>query len=186
MANFTQKAIKESLLKLLNERPLNKISVKDIVEDCGINRNSFYYHFQDIPSLLEEMIMDESTSIISEFPEIESLDKCVEVVTDFAIKNKTAVFHIYNSVSRDVYEHYLKNVCHHVVTKYLETAFGDSQVSNEDREIGIHLIECLLFGLVIDWLEHGMNADAPKDIKRVCELCRGIPEEIIKRSTSSL
>ncbi|MBR5944301.1 MAG: TetR family transcriptional regulator, partial [Lachnospiraceae bacterium] len=52
MANFTQKAIKESFIKLLNEKPLNKISVKDIVEECGINRNSFYYHFQDIPTLI--------------------------------------------------------------------------------------------------------------------------------------
>ena len=130
--------------------------------------------------------MDESTAIIEGFPEIESLDRCVEVVTAFAIENKTAVFHIYNSVSRDVYEHYLRHVCHHVVTKYLDTAFGDAQISEEDREIGIHMIECLLFGLVIDWLDHGMDADAPKDIKRVCELCKGIPEEIIKRSAKSI
>ena len=45
MANFTRKAIKEAFLKLLNQRPLSQITVKDIVEDCGINRNSFYYHF---------------------------------------------------------------------------------------------------------------------------------------------
>ena len=44
MPNFTKKAIRESFIKLLNERPLNKITVKDIVEDCGVNRNSFYYH----------------------------------------------------------------------------------------------------------------------------------------------
>ena len=52
MANFTEKAIKASFLKLLNERPLTKITVRDIVEDCGINRNSFYYHYRDIPALL--------------------------------------------------------------------------------------------------------------------------------------
>nr|MCR4933169.1 TetR/AcrR family transcriptional regulator [Lachnospiraceae bacterium] len=71
MANFTQKAIKESFIKLLNERPLSKISVKDIVEDCGINRNSFYYHFQDIPALLETIITEQAEEIIKEFPEIE-------------------------------------------------------------------------------------------------------------------
>ena len=54
MPNFTKNAIKASFMKLLNEKPLNKISVKNIVEDCGINRNSFYYHFQDIPSLIVE------------------------------------------------------------------------------------------------------------------------------------
>ena len=49
MANFTKQAIETAFLQLLNEKPLNKISVRDIVEKCGINRNSFYYHFQDIP-----------------------------------------------------------------------------------------------------------------------------------------
>lgn len=45
MPSFTKTAIKNSMRKLLNERPVNKITVKDIVEDCDINRNSFYYHF---------------------------------------------------------------------------------------------------------------------------------------------
>ncbi|WP_303030813.1 TetR/AcrR family transcriptional regulator, partial [uncultured Duncaniella sp.] len=54
--NFTRKAIQETFITLLDERPLNKITVKDIVETCGINRNSFYYHYQDLPALLEEII----------------------------------------------------------------------------------------------------------------------------------
>ena len=42
MQNFTKKAIKETFVTLLDQRPLNRITVKDIVETCGINRNSFY------------------------------------------------------------------------------------------------------------------------------------------------
>ena len=45
MPNFTKIAIQQSFLRLLSQRPITKITVKDIVEDCGINRNSFYYHF---------------------------------------------------------------------------------------------------------------------------------------------
>ena len=41
MPNFTQNAIKQAFIKLLDERPLKQITVKDIVEECGINRNSF-------------------------------------------------------------------------------------------------------------------------------------------------
>ena len=58
MPNFTKQAIQDSFLKLLNQQPLSKISVRSIVEDCGINRNSFYYHYQDIPALLGEIIKD--------------------------------------------------------------------------------------------------------------------------------
>ena len=50
MPPFAKREIKNSFIKLLTERPISQITVKDIVEDCGVNRNSFYYHFQDIPS----------------------------------------------------------------------------------------------------------------------------------------
>lgn len=68
MANFTKQAIKAAFLELLDEKPLNKISVRDIVERCGINRNSFYYHFQDIPSLLGEIIVERTNELMAQYP----------------------------------------------------------------------------------------------------------------------
>ena len=50
-------SIIEAFAQLLEERPINKITVKDIVNRCDINRNTFYYHFPDIPSLLLEMMI---------------------------------------------------------------------------------------------------------------------------------
>ena len=52
MAGFTKEIIIQTLLELLNEKPLAKITVKDIVERCGVNRNTFYYHFRDIPDVM--------------------------------------------------------------------------------------------------------------------------------------
>ncbi len=66
MANFTKQAIKAAFLELLDEKPLNKISVRDIVERCGINRNSFYYHFQDSPSLLGEIIVERTNELMAQ------------------------------------------------------------------------------------------------------------------------
>ena len=64
MASFTRKAIMEAFVVLLNEKPLNKITIKDIVEACGINRNTFYYHFQDVPDLIEAIVKEEIDAII--------------------------------------------------------------------------------------------------------------------------
>ena len=64
MANFTKQAIKTAFMKLLSQKPLNKISVRDIVEDCGINRNSFYYHFQDVTSLMGELVTGRADQLI--------------------------------------------------------------------------------------------------------------------------
>ena len=64
MANFTRNAIQASFLKLLDQRPLAQITVKDVVTDCGVNRNTFYYYFQDIPELLEDIVKNDAERII--------------------------------------------------------------------------------------------------------------------------
>lgn len=48
MPNFTKKAIRASFIRLLGQMPLSQISVRRICEDCGVNRNSFYYHYHEI------------------------------------------------------------------------------------------------------------------------------------------
>ena len=68
MSAYTKQAIKNSFLKLLNERPLSRVTVKAIVEDCGINRNTFYYHFADIPSLATEIITERADSMCGNTP----------------------------------------------------------------------------------------------------------------------
>ena len=48
MSQITKRALAASLKRLLAEKPLSKITISDITDDCGINRMTFYYHFQDI------------------------------------------------------------------------------------------------------------------------------------------
>lgn len=98
MANFTKKAIKESFISLLEEMPLSAITVKTIVEACGINRNSFYYHFQDIPTLLDEIIKEDAETIIRRYPSVTSIMQCFDALTEFASQHKRAIMHIYRSV----------------------------------------------------------------------------------------
>ena len=47
MSGFTKEIIARTFTELLDEKPMSKITVKDIVERCGVNRNTFYYHFRD-------------------------------------------------------------------------------------------------------------------------------------------
>lgn len=176
MANFTENAIKTSLIKLLNDRPLNKISVRDIVEDCGINRNSFYYHFQDIPTLIEEMIADEAREIIEQHPTIHSLDECFQVASQFILNDKKAIFHVYHSVERDVFERYLMNMCEYVATTYLDTIASDRQMNEQDRRILIRCTKCTCFGICIDWLNQGLPDDIMDDLHRFLSVGHSVLE----------
>ena len=53
MSQTTKRALAASLKKLLQERPLDKIAIVEITLDCGVNRQTFYYHFQDIYNLIQ-------------------------------------------------------------------------------------------------------------------------------------
>ena len=157
MPNFTKKAIKETFIELLDERPLNKITVKDIVEACGINRNSFYYHYQDLPALLEEVIAERVQALMSDHPTIDSIEDSFDAALDFVLDHKRAVLHIFNSLSRDVFERYLIDVCRYVVTTYIDTAFADQEP--ERKQILIRYHKCACFGHIIDWLNTVMKDD---------------------------
>ena len=181
LANFTKQAIKASFIKLLNEQPLSKISVRDIVEDCGINRNSFYYHFQDIPSLLAEIVTEQTEKLIHDYPSIHSLDECFHVAFRFAQDNRRAVMHIYQSVNRDIFLQNSMKLCEGIVTSYIDTAFPGT-MDERDRRVLIRFVKDQLFGMCIDWVSSGMKDDAMDDLQRVIDLCRGIPELILARS----
>ena len=97
MTQFTSKAIEESFIRLLNERPLDKITIKDIVDDCGISRNTFYYHFQDITALLEHILNADVERVLSQHLDMDSWEDGFISAARFALENKRLVYHIYNS-----------------------------------------------------------------------------------------
>lgn len=181
MKNLTKELIKETFLSLLNHKPLTQITVKMIVEECGINRNSFYYHYQDLPALIEEMVREETDRIIKEYPIIDSTETAILAVVDFASKNKKAIFHIYNSVNRDIFEQHLWKVCDYIVDSYGQTILRGRRIDDFDREIIGRFFKCECFGFIINWLDNKMKNDVQKEISRFCELYGGMLEEMIER-----
>lgn len=153
MAGFAKKAIRDSFIKLLNERPLSQITVRDIVDACGVNRNTFYYYFQDIPQLVETIINEDANRVIQEHPSIESVEDCLNAAIRFALENRKAVLHIYHSINRDIYEQYQWRVCEHAVTTYVDGILAGRTVAEPDRNLMIDYLKCMCFGFVVGWLE---------------------------------
>ena len=185
MPNFTARAIKEAFLKLLGERPLNKITVKDIVEECGINRNSFYNHFADMTALIVEIVREQVDGLIRSHPTIESIEQCFDAVIELVTSHKSACLHIYNSVNRNIFEIYLMKACLYIVTTYIETAFAGQPIREPDKAIIIRYYKCVLFGAVVDWLSEGLKGDVDAYVHRICELKKGFAEEMVRRCSES-
>ena len=138
--DYTKTAIKAAFIRLLNERPLNKISVKSIVDICNISRNTFYYHYQDIPSLLEEIIIEAANTLTQQHDTALSMETCIESAYEFAKNNRRAVYHIYNAIDRNAYEDFLMRMCAH--TARLVVGGGGSRNPTLLRFLAEALPEC--------------------------------------------
>lgn len=182
LPGFTKQAIRKSFMKLLDERPVNQITIKDIVEDCGINRNSFYYHYQDMPSMIEEIVLEEINEIIRQHPTVDSLEEGLAVASSFAMENKRAALHLYHSVNRDLLEQHLWRICEYVVETYINTAFADSPIGAADKSFFIRYYKWLCFGAVMDMLRGGIKEDIQAVFNRMCYLKKGMLEEMVNRS----
>ncbi len=168
--NYTRDAIKHAFLRLLNERPLSKISVRSIVDACNISRNTFYYHYQDIPSLLEEIIRETADSLIEQNPTVESIGLCVDNAFRYATENRRAIYHIYHSVDREAYEDFLMKMCDHAAKTHVDTLLAGRTIDEKERTVLVHFLKYACFGACMDWTKSGMQTDIAQEYHRIAAL----------------
>jgi AcrR family transcriptional regulator len=182
MAGFTKKIILQTLMALLDEKPLAKITVKDIVERCGINRNTFYYYFKDIPDAVEYVLKTELDKIINTHLDLQSVVDGILLIIDMLEENKKAMLHIYRSIQRETFLRYLEETSQYVIEQYVENSQEMQEITEENRTILIRMHKCLLVGTLLDWIEHAMNYDLAADMKRLEELYGNTTEKMLERA----
>ena len=152
MSQVTKRALEASLKKLLLERPLDKITVTDIAEDCGINRMTFYYHFRDIYDLVEWACQEGFRRIL-----------------DGLIDNRPFILNVYRSVRREQVETFLFQVTHGLLMGVVEELDPRGEVREEDKAFLADFYKYAFVGLVLDWIRTGMKGE-PAELARRVEL----------------
>ena len=181
--NRTKAAIIEAFWQLLEEKSYSKITVKDIVGRCQINRNTFYYHFYDIPELLEYTIKRDADQIIQDNGNFGSPIDCIVPLVKHCLLHKNALLHIYRSAQREVFVNQLERMCLYFVTQYIETVVPDMILLSEDKELLIRFYKCLFTGVLLDWLEKGMDYDLFASLNRIAELLGGTGKEAFLKAS---
>lgn len=181
MSDLTKKAIKASFLEMLDRMPLSEISVKKIADSCGINRNTFYYHYEDLPSLIEEIISEQLSLMFPEDASADSLENGIFSVLDYASKNRRSIFHIYNSVSRSIFEDYLWKYTDKIIREYLTPEFARRKLNDADSEMIISVLRCLLAGLTLDFVNSGMSEENAQYIHLMFTTFHGAIEDMMDR-----
>lgn len=181
---YTKEMIREVFIEMLNERPLNKITVKDIVRACEINRNTFYYYYTDIYALLSEIFQTELQTVIDEYNDTLSWEESFLVAAKFALENKTAIYHVYNSMHREELENYIYNVSGTVMTGYVEKVSSGISATLEDKKLIASFYQCALTGMVLRWIASGMKEDPDTMVRRIGQLFDGNVALSLERSAN--
>ncbi|MBQ3306243.1 TetR/AcrR family transcriptional regulator C-terminal domain-containing protein [Candidatus Saccharibacteria bacterium] len=175
MADFTKQEIKKTFLELLKEKSLSEISVRELTEKCGINRNTFYYHFRDIPALVEEIVMEQTNALLSVHPDLSSIEECLYAILDLVRDNQMIIRHIYNSLSRAVFEKYLFEVCYVLAENYWKHVMAQAKPANlsdlPNRQVVLDCYASALFGLAMRWLANGLDDKvARKEVPEIAKI----------------
>ena len=167
MANFTKSAITDSFLKLLNQKKFDKITIKDIVSDCGISRKTFYYYFDDIYDLLQKYLTELTQESIRSIDNAQSFEAELIKLMEFVMQNKRAVYHIYYSVSRDKLEDYLYESSLPAIRSTIIKKLEGIDNSAEEIEIYSKICANAFTGSVMRWVKDGMPDDFEKTIRLI-------------------
>ena len=150
MAQFTKKAILDSFVELISERPFDKITVKDIVTRCGVNRNTFYYYFEDVYALVDELFQVETQNILGSNADYETWQEAFLKAIDFVHNNRRAIYHLYNSISREQVETYLNKVTYNNILIFIKKLVADLSPNETDVELVASFYSHALVGMTLE------------------------------------
>ena len=170
MSRRTKNEIVKTFLELLKEHSLDKITVKDIVEDCGVNRNTFYYYYRDIYDLARQIFAEGAWGVgpANGCPPEERVEKLARYMRE----NRRAIRNMYRSVGRDAAEKYLSGILGDMPA----TLVADAAAGCTDRDALQRANRFVLHtaaGLLFDWLDEGMKTDPQVLGEAFLRLARG-------------
>lgn len=177
----TREAIIQAFSQLLDEKPLNRITVKDIVARCDINRNTFYYHFADLPTLVEKMLEEKMDHLIQTYYQPDQPIECIRPLVQYGLEHKRAVLHVYQYVDRELFLAYLNRLALRLMQEYFHAATDGAIVSEEAVETLIRFYKCTMVGLLLDWLDGGMKEDMLTFTQRLCVLLEGTGRQALEK-----
>lgn len=148
----TKRTLAASLNSFTEKKPLSKITVSDIIADCGVNRKTFYYHFEDIYALLKWMLEEEAVNVVKQFDLLVDYREAVLFVMNYVRKNKHLLCCAYDSMGRDEMKRFFYADFIGITRKVVNDAEQRIGVHTEEqfKEFLAHFYSEAAAGLLID------------------------------------
>lgn len=179
MAQITKRALEDSLKNLLLKKSLDKITITDIAEGCGINRMTFYYHFKDIHDLVEWCLVEDAAKALGGKKTYDTWRQGFLQIFQRALDNKPLIMNVYHSVSREQVEIYLYKLTYDLLIEVVNEQARNIKVSESDKKFIADFYKYAFVGLMLDWIKSGMMEAPERIIDRLSILIHGDVEKAL-------
>lgn len=181
MSQVTKRALEQSLKNLLMKKPLTKITVGDIADDCGINRMTFYYHFKDIYDLVEWSCLEDAKRALDEKKTYETWQQGLLQIFEAVQENKPFILNVYRCVHREQVEKYLQPIVDRLLLGVIDEEADGMAVRDEDKRFIAQIYSYIFIGLMLDWIKDDMREDPQPIVDKLAKLIKGSMAEALYR-----
>lgn len=150
----TKKMLAQSLKNLVSTKSFSKVTVSELIADCGVNRKTFYYHFEDLYALLVWTLEQEAIEVVKRFDLIAEYEEAILFVMDYMEANEVFLANIFNSLARDEVRRFLAADFHEVVGSFIDTtenALGLSVPADYKHFLRGFYTEAIA-GMLVEWI----------------------------------
>lgn len=173
MSQVTKRALEQSLKNLLLKKPLTKITVSDIADDCGINRMTFYYHFKDIYDLVEWSCLEDAKRALDEKKTYDTWQQGLLQIFEAVQQNKPFILNVYRCVHREQVEKYLQPLVDELLIGVIKEKANGMTVRDEDKQFIAQAYGYMFIGLMLDWIKDNMRENPRQIVDRLNRLIKG-------------
>ena len=167
----TKKMLADSLKRIMRKKKFSKVTISEIVEDCGVNRKTFYYHFTDVYDLLKWIFENEAVDVLKHYNLTRDYEETILFVMDYVEKNDYVINCAYDSLGRDEMKRFLYADFIEVVSRIIHTAEEGCSVYL-DADYRTFLCEFYteaLAGILIDWIKHRAERNRQQVVQYLSE-----------------
>ena len=174
---ITQKMIAQALKELMDQKAFQKISVSDIMKQCDMRRQTFYYHFQDKYELLAWIYQSDTKEHIADFLDYERWDTILHQLFHYFYNHQTFYKNALSVTEQNDFGDYLYHELHGLFMYVIKDLSHNP--SRDQLDYQAKFFAHGFVGMIKDWLLSGCTT-SPEFMR---DVVYGLLDEQLKISS---
>ncbi|MFC6322320.1 TetR/AcrR family transcriptional regulator [Companilactobacillus baiquanensis] len=177
----TKEILAQTLKKLMNDTPVDKITINILTSEANVARNTFYYHFEDIKSILEWIYAREIVVQLAAFQSQSKWTDGFETLLNYIVENQKFCLNTFSSTNRSFLEHFLYRLAFDMVSGVVLDL--QPTCKNDLRDEISNFYGRALSSQVIQWLVTDMRESEDEFVDLMERMLGGTIEAVVKRNS---